>query len=109
EGAVGKRDAGVLRLGADGADELAVDARALVAGATDLTAVVRCEERADHELAGLDVRDVGADIFDDAYVLVSHRRRPVDGLDAAVGPQVGPADTRGRETDDGVGRLLDLG
>jgi hypothetical protein len=44
EGAVGEGDTGPLGLGADGADELAVDARALVAGAADLTGVVRREE-----------------------------------------------------------------
>ena len=51
EGAVGKRDAGVLGLGADRPDGLAVDAGALVAGSADLAGVVRREERADDELA----------------------------------------------------------
>ena len=51
EGAVGERDAGVLGLGADLAHQLAVDARALVAGPADLAGVVGGEERADHELA----------------------------------------------------------
>jgi hypothetical protein len=55
EGAVGERNAGQFRLRSDGAHALAVDARALVAGPADLARIVRGEERADHELTGLDV------------------------------------------------------
>jgi hypothetical protein len=54
ERAVAERDAGQLRLRSNGADELAVDARALVARPADLAGVVRGPERADHELTRLD-------------------------------------------------------
>src|SRR5207244_5758064 len=86
EGAVGERNAGQFRLRSDGADGLAVDARALVAGPTDLARVVRGEERADHELTRLDRADGAADFLDDADVLVTHRDRPLNGLDAPVRP-----------------------
>ena len=76
EGAVGEGDAGVLGLGADRSDGLAVNAGALVAGPADLTGVVRGEERSDDELAGPDRRHLGADRLDDAAVLVAHRRGP---------------------------------
>jgi hypothetical protein len=69
EGAVGQRNAEGLGLGAKDSDRLAVDARALVAGPADLAGVVRGEERADHELAGLDRRDLSPDLFDDTGVL----------------------------------------
>ena len=55
--------------------ELGVHAAGLVAGPADLAGVVGGEERADDELAGLDGRDVAADLLDDADVLVAHRRR----------------------------------
>jgi hypothetical protein len=107
EGAVGQRDAGVLGLRAGGGAGLPVDAVGLVAGAADLAGVVGGEERADDELAGPDRADLAADLLDDADVLVAHRRGPVDGLDAAVGPQVRAAHAGGGQPDDGVGGLLD--
>src|SRR5206468_11655614 len=51
--------------------------------------------------------DVGADFFDDADVLVTHRCGSVDGFDAAVGPQVRAAHAGRGDLDDGVGRVLD--
>ena len=84
-----------------------MDAAGLVAGLADLAGVVGGEEGADDEVAGLDGRDLAADLLDDADVLVAHRRRPVDGLDAAVGPQVRPADAGRRRRMIGVGRLDD--
>ena len=57
---------------------LGVHAAGLVAGPADLAGVVGGEERADDEVADLDGRDVGADLVDDADVLVAHRR-VVDG------------------------------
>ena len=57
---------------------------------------------------GLIDRDRAADLLDDAAVLVPHRRRLGDRLDAAIGPQVGPAHAGGRDPDDGIGRLDDL-
>jgi hypothetical protein len=93
EGAIGEGDASQLGLGADGADELAVDAGALVAGVADLAGVVRGEEGADDELTRSDRRDSAADLLDDAYVLVTHGGGSLDGVDAAVRPQVRPADT----------------
>ena len=88
-------------------DELGVHALGLEAGLADLAGVVGDDERADDEVADLDGLDVGADLLDDADVLVAHRR-VVDGLDAAVGPQVGPADAGRGQPDDRVGRLDDL-
>jgi hypothetical protein len=108
ERAVGERDPGELGLRPDGADRVAVDARAVVAGPADLAGVVGGEERPDDELARLERRHVLADLFDDADVLVAHRHRLGTGL-AAVGPQVGSADAGRRQSDDGVGRLDDGG
>ena len=72
------------------ADELAVDARALVPGLADRAGVVGGEERADHELAGLDVLDLAPDLLNDADVLVAHRGRPVDRFDPAIGHRSEP-------------------
>src|SRR5919206_3441233 len=84
-----------------------VDAGRLVAGPADLAGVVRREERADDELARLDQAHLAADLLDDADVLVAHRGRPVDRLDAAVGPEVRAAHAGDRQSDDGVGLLDD--
>ena len=108
EGAVGVRDAGLLGLGADRlGDELGVHALGLEPGLADLAGVVGDDERADDEVADLDVLDLGADLLDDADVLVPHRL-VVGGLDAAVGPQVRPADAGRGQPDDRVGGLDDL-
>src|SRR5437588_2161251 len=107
KGAVGERDAGQFRLRPDGAHELAMDAGALIAGAADLAGVVRSEERPDDELARLDRRDGAADRFDDADVLVAHRRGRLHGLNTSVRPQVRAADAGSGEANDGVGRLDD--
>ena len=109
ERAVGEWDASELGLGADGAHQLAVEARAVVAGAADLAGVVGGEERPDDELAGFDRGDLGADCFDDADVFVAHRSGPGHGLDPAVRPQVRAADAGRRQPDDGVGRFEDGG
>src|SRR5205085_9249236 len=50
-----------------------------------------------------------ADLLDDSAVLVAHRRRLGDLLNAAVGPEVGSADAARRNPDDGVGGLPDSG
>src|SRR5437867_2145082 len=80
---------------------------ALVPRLTDGAGVVRGEERADNELARLDVPDRAADLRDDAAVLVPHRPRLIDRLNAAVGPQVGSAHAGGRKPDDSIRRLDD--
>jgi hypothetical protein len=66
QGAVGQQDADVLGLAAARADELAVQAVALVAVAAVRAGVVGGEEGAHDELARLDLRDLAADFFDDA-------------------------------------------
>jgi hypothetical protein len=86
EGAVGERNSSQLCLHPDSAHDLAVDTGALVAGPADLARVVRGEERADHELTGLDRADGAADLLDDAHILVTYRGRSVHGFDTAVGP-----------------------
>ncbi len=107
ERAVGVRDAGPLRLGADAAvDELGVHALGLEAGPADLARVVGDDERPHDEVADLDGAHLGADLLDDTDVLVPHEG-VVDRLDAAVGPQVAAADARRRQADDRVGRLDD--
>jgi hypothetical protein len=63
-----------------------VHAPRLVPGAANLAGVVGGEEAADDELARSDSTDLAADLLDDADVLVAHRARAVDGLDAPVGP-----------------------
>src|SRR3712207_5951616 len=107
EGAVGERDAGVLRLCAGGGTGLPVDAGRLVAGPADLAGVVRREERADDELARLDQTYLAADLLDDADVLMAHRCRLRHRVGAAVGPEVRAAHAGDRQSDDGVGRLDD--
>ena len=61
-------------------------------------------ERANGEVAGGYGGDLGADLDDLADVFVTHCP-VVDGLCAAVGPQVGAADTGCGELNDGVGRF----
>src|SRR5215213_1098934 len=107
EGAVGERDAGVLCLCAGGGTGLPVDARRLVAGPADLAGVVGGEERADDELARLDQTYLVAHLLDDADVLMAHRGRLVDRLDAAVGPEIRAAHAGERQSDEGVGLLDD--
>jgi hypothetical protein len=86
-----------------------VDAGALVARLADLARVVGGKERPHDELAWLDIQNVGADLLDDADVLVAHGDRAVVGLDAAVGPQVRAAHAGRGQPDDRVGRGLDGG
>ena len=105
--AVRERHAGQLGLRAESAHEHPVHAVRLVAGLTDLTGVVGGPEGADHEVADLDGADRGADLLDDADVLVTHDL-VVHRLGAAVRPQVAAADAGRRQTDDGVGGLDDL-
>src|SRR5207249_9299446 len=67
------RDTQQRRLSA--ADELPLLAGALIAGAAVRTRIVGCKERADDELASFERPDSAADLFNDAAVFVSHRRR----------------------------------
>src|SRR5207245_5171862 len=90
------------------ADELGVLARRLISDLTVRAGVVGGEERSDDELTGLDGGDCAADLLNDAAVLVPHRGRLGDRLDATVWTQVRPTDTRGRYPDDGICRLDDL-
>src|SRR5437773_9129353 len=71
------------------------------------TTIVGGEERADDELPELDRRHSAADLLHDAAVLVPHRFRLGDRVDAAVVPQVRPAYAGDRRPDDGVRRLDD--
>src|SRR5882762_2757030 len=82
-------------------------ARRLIAGLAVRTGVVGGEERTDDELARLDCSDSATDLLDDAAVLVPHRGGLGDLVDAAVAPEVGPADARRGHLDDGVRRLDD--
>src|SRR5438067_2456098 len=107
EGAVSERDSRQLGLRPYGADGFSVHAGALVAGLADLAGVVRGKEGSDDELAGLDRRDGLPDCLHDPDVLVPHGGRPVDRLDASVRPEVGAADARRWEADDGIGRVDD--
>src|SRR5205809_392946 len=91
------------------ADELAVLATGRVASLAVGAGVVRGEEGADDELPGLDRGDRVPDLLDDAAVLVSHRLRLGNRVDAAVVPQVGPADAGDRHPNDGIRRLDNLG
>src|SRR5438477_531001 len=79
----------------------------LVSCAADRAGVVRRKERADDELAWLDRFDRAADLLDDPAVLVAERCRLRHRLDAAVGPEIGPAHARGRHPDDRIRRLRD--
>src|SRR5258708_6244398 len=71
------------------------------------TGVVRSEERSDDELSWLDRFDRAAALLDDAAVFMPHWSRSGDGVDAAVGPKIGPAHAGRRDPDDSVGRLHD--
>src|SRR2546427_22673 len=68
------------------AHELGVLARGLITDLAVGTRVVGGEERSDDELAGLDGGDCAAGLFDDTAVLVTHRGRLGNRLDAAVRP-----------------------
>jgi hypothetical protein len=87
--ALSQRDAGPLGLRADRpVHELGVSAAGLMAGPAHLARAVGDDERADAEVAGLDRPQLGADLRDDADVLMLHWPRPVDRLDVAVGLRV---------------------
>jgi hypothetical protein len=90
-----------FRLGADGAHQGGVHAATLVTRPANLAGVVGAEEGPDDEVPVPDIGHLGANLLDDADVLVSHHL-VVDGLDAAVLPQVRPADARCSQPDDGV-------
>src|SRR6266536_2527832 len=61
----------------------------------------------DDELAWFDRGDCATDLLDDAAVLVPHRGRLGNGLNAAIGPQVRPAYARSRYPDHGIRRFHD--
>src|SRR5262249_55028757 len=103
--AVSKRNAQQARLRT--AHELALNTPGLIAVAADDASVVGSRERAHHELSGLDIPNFFTNLFNDAAVLVSHRGRLRDGLNAAIRPKVRSADTSGREAKDGIRRLDD--
>src|SRR6266403_6391932 len=69
--------------------------------------VVGSKERPDDELSGLDRSDRAAHLLDDAAILMPHRCRSSDGVDAAVGPKIRSAHASRSDPDDRVGRLHD--
>ena len=71
------------------------------------TGVVRKGEGSDDELTALHRFHRAADFFDDAAVLVSHRRRLLDWTDASVRPKIRSADAGGSDSYDRIGRLFD--
>src|SRR5438128_2756297 len=73
------------------------------------TGIIGGEEGTDDKLARLDRGDRATDLLDDAAVLVSHRCRLIDRLDAPVWPQVRTADAGRRNPDDGIRRRDDRG
>ena len=92
-----QRDAGVLGLGADRArHELGVHAVGLVAGLADLAGVVGGRERADDEVADLDGARPRQPISSTTPTYSWPIGGVVDGLDAAVGPQVATRRCRSR-------------
>ena len=119
EGAVCEGHAGVLCLGTVGAhtDEGVTGGDGLqaaggVARGAGFAFAAGDAEGADDEVAGGYGSDLGTDLDNLADVFVAHGL-VVDGLCAAVGPQVGAADAGCGELDDGVGgfeqgRLVDL-
>jgi hypothetical protein len=86
--AVGERHSHPLRLRAIGGRGFTVRAGRLVAGPTDLTGVVRGEERPDDELTRPDRAHRRSDFLHNAAILMAHRPGAGQGLDPAVGPQV---------------------
>ena len=90
-------------------DPLPVGARRLIARLTVRTRVVGRGKRSDHELAALDRRDGAADLFDDAAIFVTHGDWVAGRVETAIGPQIRPADARGRQPDHGIRRLDDAG
>jgi hypothetical protein len=63
---------------------------------------VRCEEvsepkiQPDYELARTHRLDRAADLFDDAAIFMAHDHGRLDIVQAAEGPEIGPADAGGR-------------
>src|SRR6266536_6319236 len=105
QGAVRKRDTQQRRLRP--AHKLLVLAGRLVSGVAVRTRVIGGEERTDDELAWFDRGDCATDLLDDAAVLVPHRGRLGNGLNAAIGPQVRPAYARSRYPDHRIRRFHD--
>ena len=108
ESAIRVRNAGLLGLGANRLGyELAIHALGLITGPANLASVVGDDERADDEVADLDVPHRVADLLDNPDVLVPHHL-VVGRLDPPVRPQVRPADTGCGQPDDRVSGLDDL-
>src|SRR5207247_6564327 len=59
-------------------------------------------------LPGLNRGDGASDLLDNAAVFVAHRGWLSNRLDAAIRPEVRSANARGRDPDDGIGRLDDF-
>ena len=73
-------------------------------------AAARDVEGHDDAIAGLEGRDVGAHLLDDAHELVTQHVTGLQvGSERPVEVQVGAADRGGGDADDGVGGLLDDG
>lgn len=62
-------------------------------------------ERHDHQLAALDGLNVGPDRLDDPDRPVTHRLAVFAGLHRRVWPQVRPADTGVRDSNDRIGGI----
>jgi hypothetical protein len=86
-----------------------MDAGRVDAAAAEGAGVVGEHERGDHEVARLDRLNVGSDLLDDADELVADPPGTVHLGQPAIGPEVGPADTSGHDTDDGITVLDQLG
>ena len=69
-------------------DGLHVLAAGRVSVATVRAGVVRREERSNDELTAFDGFHAATDFFDDAAILVTHRRRLLHFIDAAIRPKV---------------------
>src|SRR5205823_420673 len=88
--------------------ELAVHALGWKTGPANLAGMVGYDKRAYDEVSNFNGSYVGADLLHDADVLVAHRSRCRNRLDAAVGPQVGSAHARRCHPDNRVCRVEDL-
>src|SRR5437868_3639442 len=83
-------------------------AGSLISSLTVRAGVVGRKEGTDDKLARLDLGDRPTDLLNNAAVLVPHRSRFGNGIDASVRPQVGPAHAGGRDPDNGIRGIENL-
>jgi hypothetical protein len=82
-----------------------MDARSVEPLVAEGAAAVRVRERHDDDITDVHGADVGAEVLDDAYGLMSHAAAGLVVFHRVVRPEIAAADAGAGDFDQGVGRL----